>query len=75
MALAVPCSRVVAPATGVAKGNSTWREPRKADPLAVSEEVLGAFPFLLATGGVLKDQNYVVFSLLHGSLNFVPYIG
>ena len=51
MALAVPCSRVVAPATGVAKGNSTWREPRKADPLAVSEEVLGAFPFLLPTGG------------------------
>jgi hypothetical protein len=58
----------------MAKGNSTWREPRKADPLAVSEEVLGAFPFLFTARRILKDQHDVVLSLLHGSLNLVPYI-
>jgi hypothetical protein len=58
----------------MAKGNSTWREPRKADPLAVSEEVLGAFPFLFTARGILKDQHNVVLSLVHGSLNLVPYI-
>ena len=66
MALAVPCSIVVAPATGVAKGNSTWREPRKANPLAVSEEVLGAFPFLFTSRRILNEvsEHFFIFIFL-----------